>query len=115
MDLSTDAITEGRTTVAEIKALLERDTYTTLLMEFEHTMIPLSAIAEPYLGLNEERARFLAKRDQLPLPVIRLGGKRSPWMLHLADLATLIDHRRRAAAQIMQARNPQGEIDGSAA
>ena len=115
MDLSTNAITEGTTTVAEIRALLERDTYTTLLMVYEATMVPLSTIAEPYLGLNEERARYLAKRDMLPLPVFRLGGNRAPWMLHLADLSELIDAQRAAANEAMKARGPLEDHDEAAA
>jgi hypothetical protein len=99
MDLTVEAIAEGKITAAELAALLQGNTYATLLVEHEHTMVPLSKLCEPIFGLNEERAKQLAKSDGMPLPVFRMGGLRSPWMIHLADLAELIDTQRTAAAK----------------
>jgi hypothetical protein len=103
MDLTVEAIAEGKITAAELAALLQGNTYATLLVEHEHTMVPLSKLAEPIFGLNEERAKTLAKADSMPLPVFKLGGLRSPWMVHLADLAQLIDTQRAAAAKRLPA------------
>ena len=101
MDITIEAIAEGRITANQLAALLQGNTYATLLVEYERTVVSLSSLAEPIFGLNDERVKQLAKSGQLPLPVFKLGGPRSPWMVHLADLAKLVDIQRAAATAAM--------------
>jgi hypothetical protein len=99
MDLTVEALAEGKITATDLAALLQGNTYATLLIEHGQTMVPLSKLAEPIFGLKELRAIQLAKTNSLPLPVFKLGGVRSPLMIHMADLAELIDTQRAAAAK----------------
>ena len=102
MDLTVEAIAEGKISANELAALLQGNTYATLLVEYERTVVPLSDLAEPVFGMTEVRAKEMAKLKQLPLPVFKLGGMRSPWMVHVADLATLVDTQRAAATDALK-------------
>ena len=97
MKLTTQEIADGTISPARLAALLQGSTYATLLVEYGRTVVPLKELAVPFLGLSGERASSLAKRGELELPAFKTGGTRSPWMLHLYDLAKHIDSQRTGA------------------
>lgn len=71
-----------------------------LMAEYETTSIPLSMIADKYLGMKPETAAVRANEGALPIPTFRLAdSNKSPRMIHLQDLAEFIDHRRDIARQ----------------
>lgn len=71
-----------------------------LMAEFETAVIPLSLIAEKFLGLRPSTAEQKAAEGKLSLPTFRVGDtQKAPRMVHISDLAEHID-RRRAEAKI---------------
>lgn len=72
-------------------------TFFALLAEFGSAEIPLTVMCEKYFELKPEEAKRKAALNRLPVPAHRLGGQKSPWMVHAADLAKHIDERRAAA------------------
>lgn len=71
-----------------------------LLAEFETTLIPLSGIAEKYLGMKPSTAENKARTGELPFPTLRIGeSQKSPRMVHVEDLAAFIDRRRKEAQE----------------
>ena len=97
MDQSLEDNADGQISAARLAALLRGSTYATLLVEHRTTVVPLRDIAKPYLGTSVERAQVMANRGELELPVFRLGNQRSPWLVHLYDLAQHIDTHRAGA------------------
>lgn len=80
-------------------------TYFGLLAEFGEANIPLARVAPKYFGLSFEEARRRAPGKQLPCPVFRLGGQKSPWLVSASDLAQLID-KQRERASLESSRSP---------
>jgi hypothetical protein len=72
-------------------------TYFGLLAEFGESNIPLERVAPKYFGLSVDEAKRRAPSKLLPVQVFRLGGQKSPWLVSAADLAEVIDGRRRRA------------------
>ncbi|WP_297196260.1 pyocin activator PrtN family protein [uncultured Pluralibacter sp.] len=71
-----------------------------LMAEYETSTIPLSVIAERYLGMRPSTADKKAGAGQLSIPTFRMGdGQKSPRMVHVSDLADFIDARRKAARE----------------
>ncbi|WP_089083013.1 pyocin activator PrtN family protein [Aquitalea magnusonii] len=69
-----------------------------LMAQYEQPAIPLSAICELYFGLTAHEANRAAKLNRLPIPTFRVGtSQRAPRMVHVEDLAALIDKQRQAA------------------
>lgn len=69
-----------------------------LLAEFETPTIPLSDIAERYLGMKPSTADKKAGCGDLPIPTFRIGDtQKAPRMVHISDLAEYIDNRRKEA------------------
>jgi len=69
-----------------------------LMAEYETPTVPLAEICEKYLGLKPRTAEDKAALGQLPLPTFRLGtSQKSPRLVHLQDLAELIDQKRKEA------------------
>lgn len=62
-----------------------------LMAEFNSPTIPLEQIREKYFNLSKAEAERKAKRHDLPVPAFRTGGQRSPWFVHVEDLANWID------------------------
>ncbi|KHN50691.1 pyocin activator PrtN family protein [Pectobacterium fontis] len=66
-----------------------------LMAEFNTATIPLSSIAERYLGMKPATADKKAGAGDLPIPTFRLGDtQKAPRMVHVKDLADFIDSRR---------------------
>jgi hypothetical protein len=97
MDIAVPSVTGGRISATRLAALLRGSTYATLLIEHGSTVVPLRDLAETMLGTSGERAHTMANKGQLDLPVFRAGGRRSPWLVHLYDLAQHIDAQRTLA------------------
>ncbi|HIB1682310.1 TPA: pyocin activator PrtN family protein [Salmonella enterica subsp. enterica serovar Muenchen] len=69
-----------------------------LMAEFETPTIPLSEIAERYLGMKPSTADKKASCGDLPLPTFRIGNtQKAPRMVHVSDLAEYIDNQRKEA------------------
>lgn len=69
-----------------------------LMAEYETAAIPLSAIAEKYLGLKPATAESKARTADLPFPTFRVGeSQKSPRLVHIEDLAHYIDKARQDA------------------
>lgn len=77
-----------------------------LAARFESPTIPLDAIAEEFFGLSPAKAQRYAGENSLPVPAIRLANSvRSPWLVHIDDLASHIDTQRKAAKKSWEASN----------
>jgi hypothetical protein len=69
-----------------------------LMAEYETASVPLSKICEKYLGIQPSTAESKAAKGLLPLPTFRLNeSQKSPRLVHLTDLAELIDRKRKEA------------------
>lgn len=69
-----------------------------LMAEFNTPTIPLSQIAERYLGMKPETANKKANLGQLDIPTFRLDdGQKAPRIVHVKDLADFIDKKREEA------------------
>ncbi|MBP1131320.1 hypothetical protein JOE25_002900 [Serratia sp. PL17] len=74
-----------------------------LIAEYEKSNIPLSEIAEPYLGLKPSTAEQKAAEGKLPIATFRVGNtQKSPRLVHVEDLAALIDQRRKEAKEELE-------------
>ncbi|BCU88618.1 hypothetical protein YKD1_01300 [Yersinia pseudotuberculosis] len=73
-----------------------------LMAEFETAVIPLSVIADKYLGMGPATADKKASVGERPIPTFRVGNtQKSPRMVHVQDLADFIDERRSRAKEEM--------------
>ncbi|MGI9335751.1 MAG: pyocin activator PrtN family protein [Gammaproteobacteria bacterium] len=80
-----------------------------LMAEFSAPVIRLADISERYLALNPENAKKMALRGELDLPVFRLtDSRKAPLMVHIEDLAALIDRRQENARAEHQKINSIG-------
>lgn len=70
-----------------------------LMAEFEEADIPVTKVAEKYLGMDDRSWKRLAATQQLPFPVFRAGGQKSPWLVSVNELARYLDAREKTAAQ----------------
>lgn len=72
-----------------------------LLMAIHNEVIlPLSVVAENYLGMSPRRAKETAAAGTFPMPTFRLlKSQKAPRMVHIQDLADFIDRQREAATR----------------
>ncbi len=69
-----------------------------LLAVFGGPTVALDRICKDYLGLSREEAMKKAAAGELPVPVFRLNkSQKAPYLVHVADLAELIDTAREKA------------------
>jgi hypothetical protein len=74
-----------------------------LMAEFESSTIPLSDIAERYLGMKPATADKKAGAGDLPIATFRIGdSQKAPRIVHVQDLADFIDRRRQEAQDEME-------------
>jgi len=99
-------LASGRVSATRLHNLLRGSTYAALLVQYGRAIVPLRELSEPMLGTTPERAQVLAKAGELGLPVFRALGPRSPWQIHLYDLAQHIDARRTEAGAVDVATFP---------
>lgn len=60
--------------------------------------VSLDSISEQYFGLSNGTARAHATAGRLPVPAFRASQK-SPYQVHLSDLAIYIDSKRSEAQE----------------
>lgn len=72
------------------------------------TTVRLDDVADLYFGMAPQTAKAKATAGLLPVPVFRASQK-SPYLIHLVDLATYIDTQRKAAAERIQRLNVGGK------
>lgn len=65
------------------------------------TAVRLDDVADLYFGMAPQTAKAKATAGLLPVPAFRASQK-SPYLIHLVDLAEYIDAQRQAAAERMQ-------------
>ena len=65
-------------------------TYAALLLQHNTELIPLADIADLF-GLDEREARRRAVAGKLPVPALRLGSQKAPWIVRAEDLARYVD------------------------
>lgn len=68
-------------------------TYFILVAEYGSGMIELERICAKYFGICPEKAKRLAVLRRLPIPAIRGGSQKSPWLVSAAHLADWIDEQ----------------------
>lgn len=69
-----------------------------LAAKYNDASIPLETVCEYYFGLSIHEARKRANKGTLPIPAFRLGdSQKSPWHIHVEDLAVLIDRVKEEA------------------
>ena len=71
--------------------------------------VPVVEIA-PLLGMAPKRALALARKNKLPFPAYRLGTQRSPWLVHVTDLARYSEFKRDLAAKEWFEKLPEPKI-----
>lgn len=62
-----------------------------LAARFESPTVHLSVICEEFFGLDVKKAHEKAREAALPVPAVRLGGQKAPWLIRITDLAEYID------------------------
>lgn len=68
------------------------------MVQYGKAAVPLADISEEYLGLTPCKANEMACLNQLPIATFRAGDcQKAPHMMHLSDLAELLDSQRAAA------------------
>ena len=60
----------------------------------------------PLLGLSAETANEQASRNQLPVPVIRVGKTKSPWLVPTESLKTYMGKKAKQAFKDLSLREP---------
>lgn len=70
---------------------------TMLFAQFEKPTVKLEEISQDYFGLTPDQAKRRAGTGDLPVPVFRLSTAKSPWLIHIDDLAKYIDQTRQQA------------------
>ena len=71
-----------------------------LLAQYEKAIIPLENICEEVFGCARHTAITKAKSGNLPIPAFQLNdSQKSTWMIHINDLAKLIDEKRLEASK----------------
>lgn len=73
------------------------NTYFGLLAQYGTAHIPLEKVAKDYLGLTHEQAKRAAGLRTLPVPTIRMGSQKSPWLVPAEDLAEYLDQLKETA------------------
>lgn len=58
-----------------------------LMAQYGQADIPLTNVAEKYLGLSTKEAAQRASKQSLPFPVFRAESQKAPWMVSLVELA----------------------------
>lgn len=77
-----------------------------LLARYESPAVKLDDICEEFFGLDKEKAYAKANLNELPVPTFRArDSQKAPRMVHVDDLARLLDQRRVEARQEWERSN----------
>ncbi len=75
------------------------------MAEFQTSQVELDKVCGKYFGLTVPEAKKRASLNRLPVPVFRCSTQKSSWLIHLEDLANLIDVQRQNAQENWQKVN----------
>ena len=70
-----------------------------LLAQFEKPVVNLDDICVEYFGCKSHTAKQKALAGTLPVPAFRCGSNKTTWLIHVTDLAVMIDKQREAAKE----------------
>lgn len=70
-----------------------------LKVEFGSRYPRVETVAEKFLNMTPEWANRQASKGELPFPVFRMGGAKSPWLVDVKTLADLIEKQAIMAKQ----------------
>ncbi len=84
---------------------MKTSTFFALMAEFQTASVELNKVCEKYFGLTAPEAAKRANLNRLPIPAFRCGTQKSAFMIHIEDLATLIDDQRAKAITQWQKMN----------
>ena len=68
-----------------------------LMAQFEKPIVRLDDICEEYFSCKRHTAIGKANAGTLPVPAFRCGSNKGTWMVHISDLAEMIDQQREEA------------------
>ena len=70
-----------------------------LMAQFNKALVPLKEVCDEFFGCSLRTATQKANAGTLPIPILKCDGasKKSPLLVHVSDLAALIDLRREEA------------------
>ena len=69
-----------------------------LLARFESPTVKLEEICDEFFGMGKDKAYQRAALNELPIPTFRASdSQKAPIMVHVDDLAKLLDDQRAAA------------------
>jgi hypothetical protein len=68
-----------------------------LMAQHEKAVLPLDDICEEYFGCKKKTAEGKALAGSLPVAAFRIGTQKGRWMVHVTDLAEMIDKQREEA------------------
>lgn len=74
--------------------------------------VPLSKVNDLFGYRTVDSAVKASKAGKLPVPIYRLGGSRSPWLIDVRDLARFIDVQRLAAKPERMTVDQLGDLYG---
>jgi hypothetical protein len=84
-------------------------TFFYLLAEFETLTPTLEQISKKYLGIEPATANYRASIGKLPLPTFRtVETQKAPRLVHIEDLAEMIDKGREAGKKQFEYFNKRG-------
>ena len=66
-----------------------------LKRQFGAVDVPLTTIAEYYLGLDPETAKRRAAKNEIPFPIFKVAkSQKAPWLVNVYDLAKFLINQR---------------------
>jgi len=80
-------------------------TFFALMAEFQTSQVELERVCVKYFGLTVSEAKKRASLNRLPVPAFRCSTQKSSWLIHLEDLANLIDTQHKNARETWQKIN----------
>jgi len=75
------------------------------MAEFQTSQVELERVCVKYFGLTVSEAKKRASLNRLPVPAFRCSTQKSSWLIHLEDLANLIDTQHKNARETWQKIN----------
>ncbi|PPK72639.1 pyocin activator protein PrtN [Methylobacter tundripaludum] len=84
---------------------MKTSTFFALMAEYSTASVELDKVCEKYFGLKPPEAAKRANLNRLPVPTFRCGTQKSAFMVHVEDLANLIDAQREKALEQWQKMN----------
>ncbi|WP_422139953.1 pyocin activator PrtN family protein [Endozoicomonas sp. ALC020] len=65
-----------------------------LLAQYEKSFVPLEIVCQDFFNIGPQKAKQLAARGELPIPVMRGShSQKSPYLVKVSDLASYLDEQ----------------------